>query len=56
MTSGAHLSADSFMGGKAGSVARSRGVNLTLIVIYKGKVHRTCRTTGLIHVNISVRR
>ena len=43
-------------GGKAGSVARSRAVNLTLIVIYKGKLHRTWRTTGFIHVNISVRR
>ena len=43
-------------GGKAGSVARSRAVNLTLIVIYKGKVRRTWRTTGFIHVNISVPR
>ena len=43
-------------GGKAGSVARSRAVHLTLIVIYKGKVRRTWRTTGFIHVNISVRR
>ena len=39
-------------GGKAGSVARSRAVNFTLIVIYKG----TWRMTGFIHVNISVRR
>ena len=31
-------------------------VNLTLIVIYKGKVRRTWHTTGVIHVNISVRR
>ena len=45
-------------GGKAGSVARSCAVNLTLIVIYIGKVRRTWRrpTTGFIHVNISVRR
>ena len=43
-------------GGKAGSVARSRALNFTLIVMYKGKVRRTWRTTGFIHVNISVRR
>ena len=42
--------------GRAGSVARSRAVNLTLIVIYKGKVGRTWHTTGFIHVNIAVRR
>ena len=41
-------------GGKAGSVARSRAVNLTLIVIYKGKVRRTWRPTGFINLNISV--
>ena len=44
------------VGGKAGSVARSRVVNLTLILIYKGKVCRTWRTTGFIHANIFVRR
>ena len=43
-------------GGKAGSVAHSHAVNLTLVVIYKGQVRRTWRTTGFIHVNISVRR
>ena len=39
-------------------MARSCAVNLTLIVIYIGKVRRTWRrpTTGFIHVNISVRR
>ena len=37
-------------------MARSRAVNLTLIVIYKGKVRRTWRTTGFINLNISVRR
>ena len=43
-------------GGKAGSVAPSREVNLTLIVIVKGKVRRTWRTTGFTHLNISVGR
>ena len=43
-------------GGKAGSVDRSCAVNLTLIVIYKGKVRRTWRATGFMHVNISVLR
>ena len=37
-------------------MARSRAVNLTLIVIYKGKVRRTWRTTVFFYVNISVRR
>ena len=37
-------------------MARSRAVNLTLIVIYKEKVRRTWRTTGFIHVNIFVHR
>ena len=41
---------------KARSVARSCAVNLALIVIYEGKVRRTWRTTGFMHVNISVRR
>ena len=40
ITSGAHVySLFAFMGGgKAGSVARSCAVNITLIVVYKGKV------------------
>ena len=37
-------------------MARSRAVDLTLIVIYKGKVSRTWHTTGFINLNISVRR
>ena len=43
-------------GGKAGSVTHSCALNFTLIVMYKGKVRRTWRTTGFIHGNISVRR
>ena len=43
-------------GGKAGSVTHSCALNFTWIVMYKGKVLRTWRMTGFIHVNISVRR
>ena len=42
--------------GKAGSVTHSCVLNFTLIVMYKGKVRRTWRTPGFVHVNISVRR
>ena len=36
-------------GGKAGSVARSHAVNLTLIVIYKGKVRKnSAPSSGII--------
>ena len=41
-------------GGKAGSVTHSCVLNSTWIVMFKGKVSRTWRTTGFIHGNISV--